>query len=257
MRRLLSILVLLFSAASASAEITICTEPDPPPWSYWVRDKDGRQTGEVAGAGLDLARSVFAALGDKVRIIANVPWARCLKRVETGEFDFVLDASFDPERTSRFVFSRHYGTLTPQIFMSASRPVDIRTTDDLKRFRGCGISGSGYGEYGLKESDLETSDVDYAALVKKLKAGHCDYFPEDLEWIAGYRMLGRDYLADPDLRHIAIKGTVPTTLHLMAGHNSRAAAMLKKVDAELDRLIDSGEAARIWAKHAGDLPYVP
>ncbi|QSI78623.1 substrate-binding periplasmic protein [Niveibacterium microcysteis] len=262
-RTLILILLLLLHlpaiaiAAPAERVIKVCADPDPPPWTYWVRDASGKKTDQFTGASVDLVRTIFNRLGVQVDFIGNVPWVRCLKLVETGEFDFAMDAYADAERAKRFAYSAHYNTLTPQVFFRRDKPLDIRSIADLKRYQGCGMIGASYAHYGLTPDDLDLGVTTYEAMIRKLKAGRCDYFVEELEVISGYKYLAQDYLRDPALAHASVADANPPAKHLIAAIGSPASKLLPKFNKELAAFIKSGAAAEIWQRHAPDLPYRP
>ncbi len=244
-------------AAPADGVVKVCADPDPPPWTYWTRDASGKKTEAFTGASVDLVRTIFNRLGVRVDFTGNVPWVRCLKLVEAGEFDYAMDAYADPERAKRFAYSAHYNTLTPQVFFRQDKPLEIRSVTDLKRYQGCGMIGASYAHYGLKPDDLDLGVTTYEAMIRKLKAGRCDYFVEELEVISGYKYLGEDHLRDPALAHAAVPNARAPAKHLIAALGSPAAKLLPEFNKELAAIIKSGAAADIWRRHAPDLPYKP
>lgn len=254
-----TVLLLLWGgwvAAQSAPPLTICADPDPPPWTYWKRDAQGQKTSEFIGSSVDLVRVVFSRLGRPITLVGEYPWARCLLMVEMGKMDFAMGAYYDDQRAKRFTYSTHYNTLTPQIYYRATHPVVIAQLGDLKKYRGCGMVGASYGHYGLSPTDLDLG-LGYDGLVKKLKAGRCDYFVEELEVIASYKMMGNDYLADPAIRHGPVPGAMAPAKHLIAAKGSAAAALMPQINATIEATIKSGEAVALWKKHAPDLPYQP
>lgn len=252
-----ALLILALLPAAPATAITVCADPDPPPWTYWVRDANNKPTKEFVGASVDLLREVFSRLKLPVRFVGNFPWSRCLHMVETGQIDFAMDAYYDEERARTFAYSIHYNTLTPQVFYRADNPLKIRSTDDLRRYRGCGMLGASYAHYGLRNENLDLGVNTYDGMVQKLLAKRCDYFVEEYEVIVGNRKLGRDYLANTPIRHAPVPGAEAPAKHLIAARNGEARKLLPKIDAELKKMIHSGTAARIWKKHAPEFPYKP
>lgn len=238
-------------------ELTICADPDPPPSVYWVRDAQGNKTPALTGFGVDLMNDAFTRLGLKVRWIGHYPWARCMKEVEEGRTDFAYGAYFSEERARRFAYSVPLRALTPQVFYTRDRPIDVRGKADLKRHAGCGLTGASYAHYDLGPTDLDTGVNTYAKLVTKLKLGRCAYFVEELEVIQRLKDIGQDLLADEELAHGPVPDATPPTTHLIAGKTAAAAARITELDAVLAQLIRSGEAARHWRRHSSSLPYKP
>ncbi|NVO05191.1 MAG: transporter substrate-binding domain-containing protein [Rhodoferax sp.] len=249
-------LLAICAHAAEPQTYSVCADPDPPPWTYWKRDAEGRKGREFIGSSVDTLRAAFAAIGKTVEFHGEYPWARCLAMVEGGQIDFAMDAYYDTARARRFAYSSHYNTLTPQLFFRANKPLKVANVMDLKNYVGCGMIGASYVHYGLAAEDLDLGSG-YDGLIKKLKAQRCDYFVEELEVIAGYQFIGTDYLADPEIRHGPVPGAKAPAKHLIAAKNSPGASLLPRLDAALAGLVKSGEAARIWKQHAGNLPYTP
>lgn len=252
-----AVALLMVSALSCAREVSICADPDPPPWTYWVRDKQNNKTTTYIGSSVETFTRVFERLGHRVKFIGNLPWARCLMMVQMGKVDFAMDAYYSPERAALFDYSHHYNTLTPQVFFRTQRPVAISTVVDLKKYRGCGMIGASYAHYGLSADELDLGVNTYEAMLAKLEAGRCDYFVEELEVIAGYKMLGRDLLADPGLQHHGVADASAPAKHLIAAKGGQASQLLPKVNATLDVMIQSGELAKIWNKFMPNAPFKP
>ncbi|TXH89312.1 MAG: amino acid ABC transporter substrate-binding protein [Rhodoferax sp.] len=244
-------LALLPLVGLAQGPVSVCADPDPPPWTYWVRDAQGNKGSTYTGFSVDVFSAVFRKLGREVRFIGDVPWSRCLKMVEAGEIDFAMDAYYSPERDKLFAFSRHYNTLTPQVFYRADSPVQVHNKADLQRYRGCGMLGASYAHYGLRSEQLDLGVNTYQGMIAKLKARRCDYFVEELEVIAGYKKLGVDHLGDKALRYKPVADAEAPAKHLIAARGSPAAALLPDIDKQLGALIASGEAVKLWKKHSG------
>lgn len=243
--------------AAWAQRVTVCGEPDPPPWTYWILDAKGKQTDVFVGASVDIVKAAFERIGYKVEFRGQYPWPRCLHMVEKGEIDFAMDGYYDADRAKRLAYSTHYNTLTPRIFYRPNAQPVINNLSDLKRYKGCGMHGASYAHYGLQPSDLDLGN-DYELMIQKLKINRCDYFVEELEVIGGYKLLGKDYLADTGLMHAPVPGAKAPAKHLLTALNGPAAKLIPQLNDAIADLIKSGEAAKAWKKHAGkDLPYVP
>jgi polar amino acid transport system substrate-binding protein len=236
------------SRAAAPLVVKVCVDAEPPPGAFWRRDAQGQKTTELVGASVEIVRAVFARMGKPVEIDGNFPWARCMAMAESGKVDFAMGAYFDAERAQRFAYTLPYATWTPQVFFRADRPLAINTVADLKRYRGCGMISATYEQYGLSAQELDLS-TGYDSLFRKLKAQRCDYFVDELEPILGYKLIGKDYLAEFDIRHQPVPGAVAPSSHLIAAKNGAAADMIPAYNAALTAIIKSGEAGRIWKKY--------
>lgn len=242
------------SVAHAADDKTLTACADPPEWTFMVRDAAGVVTRSHGSFSLDMLEAAASHLGRNVRLIV-LPWSRCLKQVEAGAIDFALGAYYTEERARRLSYTVPYSRGTPQVFYMRARPVHIEGMADLHRYRGCGLIAGSYGHYGLEAKDLDLGVNTYDKLITKLKLNRCDYFVEELEVIAGYKLIGQDYLSDPALTHGPVPDVRAPEAHLVAGLNSRGAALIPQLNTELQELIRSGQAAQLWRRHAGDIPY--
>ena len=259
LRRLSVSLAIAFALSHSawSQTVSICADPDPPPWTYWVRDAQGKQTDVFVGATVDIVRAAFQRMGTKVEFAGQYPWARCLLMVESGSIDFAMDGYYDAERAKRFAYSAHYNTLTPQVFYRPDRPVVLKSLNDLKKYKGCGMNGASYQHYGLNATDLDLG-IGYDRMIQKLQAKRCDYFVEELEVISGYRLSGKDYLGDSGIKHGPVPGAKAPAKHLLTAINGPNAKLIPRLDKAIAEVIKSGEAAKAWKKHAGnDATYYP
>ncbi|HTD03395.1 substrate-binding periplasmic protein [Undibacterium sp.] len=240
----------------SSETVSVCVDAEPPPWAYWKRDANGNKTRALIGSSVETVQAAFARIGKAVQFDGDMPWKRCLLMVEGGKVDFAMDGYFDAERARRFDYSIHYNTLTPQVFFRAADPLAINHVSDLRQHRGCGVTGASYAHYGLLPDELDLGSG-YDSLVRKLNARRCDYFVEELEIVSAYKMIGIDYLSDPSIRHAPVPGAKAPSKYLLTTKSGRGSKLLPQLNEALAALIKSGEAAAIWKRHSGSLPYLP
>ncbi len=252
-----AMLVLATAIATAQTRVTVCADPDPPPMVYWERDAGGAKTGRLIGFHVDMSRAAFERMGVQPTYIGDYPWARCLKLVEDGSVDFALGGFWDEDRARKFAFTRSYLRWTPQVFFDKRRPVTIGSAADLRKYRGCGVTGFSYAHYGLKPEDLDLGVTTFEQLLKKLELGRCDYFVEELETFRGMVIDGVDVLKRPNLGHAAVPGARAATTHLLARKGGPREALIPDIDRHLTTLIDSGQALAFWRRYLGNEPYRP
>ncbi len=234
----------------------LCAEPGKA--SVWFRRAtlaNGQPSSQLVGFSVDMLTAAFQKMGQPMKIRGDLPWTRCLALVQSGEVDFAFGAYYSEERARTLAYSKPYKTLTPQIFYTTRHPIQVRSIADLKRYKGCGLHGASYEHYGLGEHDLERGVTHISSLVAKLKAGRCDYFPEELETFQASPTDLALHLRDPALQHIGIEGATPPARHLVAAKGSAAAALLPAFDAQVAAMMKSGEFMQLWRKNAGDLPF--
>lgn len=244
------------SKSSAGKPLVFCAEPgDTSLWFRRAPPVDGKPSGQMLGFSPDMLTTAFKKMGRQVQMRGDLPWNRCLRLVQAGEVDYAFGAYFSEERAKTLAYSKPYKTLTPQIFFAARHPITIQTVADLKRYKGCGMHGASYAHYGLGENDLERGVATVTSLVAKLKAGRCDYFPEEIETFQHSPGTLGNYLSDPELLHTGLEGATPPARHLVAAKGSAAAALLPAFDAQVAAMMKSGEFMQLWRKNAGDLPF--
>lgn len=248
----LGLLVASLAAFGKPDAVTICSDPEPAPWAYWVRDPAGQRTARYTGFSVELVQKVFDRLGRPVRFITDMPWSRCLKQVAAGTIDFALDGYFDAERAKQVSASVSYNTLTPQIYSRRSAPVLATSAKDLAGLKGCGMAGASYVHYGLDARDLDTGVNSYARLIEKLRRGRCDFFVEEAEVVAGFKLSGLE-----DVRAAPAPWASPPSKHLLAAKTGPAADLLPDINRQIRLAISDGSAALLWRQHAPELPYRP
>ncbi|WIT11581.1 transporter substrate-binding domain-containing protein [Paucibacter sediminis] len=248
-------LAALCGSASSHAELSFCGDPDPPPSLYWVKDADGQRSTNVSGYAVELIRLALPA-GQEPRFI-GMPWARCLREVEQGRIDFAMGGYYDAERAKRFDYSRHYRSLTPQVFFRADAPLELASKADLRKYRGCGMASGSYAHYGLKAAELQISNSGYEGMIRMLLRGRCDFFVEELELISNFKYLGKDFLSIRELAHAELPDVDAPAAHLLTMKDGPAAGLLPEINAGIERLIRSGDARRLWLKHGGEMPFKP
>lgn len=242
--------------AQSHATVTICGDPNPAEWvtvtENVVREKDLIMVGYSA----KITKSAFLQMGIEVRLIGNLPWKRCLNEVQNGNIDFAMGAYFNEERAKVFDYSVHYNTLTPQIFYLKSNPVNVSQPGDLKHYRGCGIYGSSYMHYGIKNDDLDLG-AGYDSLIRKLHARRCDFFVEELEIIGSFKTIGKDVLNDSAIGHANVAWAVAPSRYLITAKGGKNSALLQQINETFEAMIKSGKAQTLWSAESGNVPYKP
>ncbi len=230
---------------------TVCADPSPAGWKA-----TSKVIGNPLGFSADIVQAAFDHMAKPVRFISDIPWKRCLHEVELGHIDFAMGAYLNDERIKIFTYSVHYNTLTPQIFFLRSKPLTVVHVSDLQRYRGCGLYGSSYQHYGLKSEQLDLGSG-YDSLARKLQAGRCDYFVEELEIINSFDRAGKSILSDPEILHSDVSEAMAPSRYLVTAKNGSAAAMLKEINEALEVIVKSGQAAQIWKNQEGEITYKP
>lgn len=247
----------LLSCAAAHAQpippLGICEgSPEWPPFTYFQR-VGGQPTRELTGFSVDVISTILKKADIAFRIDL-LPWRRCLREVAAGDhYQIALNATASPEREATYRLTRSYYQTTGHYFYSRQRHPDgltVQSVADLKRYKVCGLLGFNYSMYGLTSKEVEQASGDHADMLRRLQAGRCDLFVEQVEVMAGYRVTGRDLLADPDLAHQGVPGLPGTPFHMLVSRNApRSQALLTTLNAGLTELAQSHQLDRLWAQY--------
>jgi ABC-type amino acid transport substrate-binding protein len=237
---LLGLLGLLAGSAGAwgqtGAVLSACANHSPP----FMLFAHGEPVG---GFSLELLQALAKQMGRRLQV-SDLPWSRCLQYVKSGKLHLAIDAYDDAERRKTYLYSTAYHTLTPQVFYKAGSLLDalqIRDRKSLDRFRGCGVQDYTYAHYDLQASTLDLGAADDAKMLQKLKAGHCDYAVEELEFIVGGRSYTADWPDESDLKSIRPAWARGPQLHFVMGTGPAQGQALRT---ELDLAI-------AWAEKSG------
>ncbi len=237
------------SKPAATQEISLCAEPDFPPFMWFSRDENGKKSAtQVEGYTIEVMKEAFGRMNIKVRFEMSYPWNRCMEMVKLGEVDFGMDAYFDKDRAKFFKYSKPYRKLTPQVFfLKETTDFKITKKDDLKKYKGCGLLGYSYDHYGLSSKELDSGAKSYNSAIEKLKAKRCVYFPEEYEVLTGFKILNKDYLSEGDILSLPVPGVDAPKLHLIAGlKNHKALKLIEKINQQIQKLEKSGELDKIY-----------
>lgn len=251
------VLLLLGTGAHAEApvhELSVCDDGSEwPPYTYYLRDGEGRSTGVLTGFAVDVLQAIAQRDGVTVRLTL-LPWARCQMEVEHGRnFQMALNASYSDERERKYLLTQAYYSTTHYYFYSRRHARDgwpIHSLDDLARLQVCGVRGYNYAAYRLPPERLDMGARDFASVVTKLHAERCQVAVEKLEVVAGYRVTGKDLLADPDLGRAPIPGMPKGEFHMLVSRqHPQGAALRAWLDTGLKRLRDSGELQQLQRRY--------
>jgi polar amino acid transport system substrate-binding protein len=192
--------------------IAICDDENEwPPYSYYQRI-DGVKTSHLVGFAVDVVHYIFSR-HDVNYTIDLIPWSRCMAVASLGkEYGMVLNLSYNAERKRRFLLSRPYYATTSYYYYSRRnypKGLAIHALADLKKYRVCGIQGYNYEGYGMASGEVDQGARSFPALISKVKLGRCSLFVEKNEIMNGYAVIGKNYLADPDIGRAPIPGVKP------------------------------------------------
>jgi len=241
------LICLLAGAGAAGAQplLSACASHTPP-FVLFV------QGAPVGGFSYELLSQIATHMGRKLTV-SPLPWARCLQDVKSGAIDLAIDAYDDAERRKFYLYSAPYHTLSPQLFYKADSLLDalqIHTVRDLDRFKGCGVRDYSYAHYDLDAATLDRGAADDAKMLLKLKAGHCDYAVEELEYIVGGRSAIAHWPDESDLKSMRPAWAKGPQLHFLIGREHPGAeALLLEIDQAIAAAEKSGHTAALRKRY--------
>lgn len=253
MCRLLLILMLGLPAGRARAgTLGVCiADTDYPPFRYSRPDAEGRPYTE--GFHPALLDRLLAGGGWTYRVV-QLPARRCLQELERGERVQIFIGGYSDRRARDFLLSAPLDRIHFHYFYSRSRfpdGLDLPGRRALAGYRLCGIKGHNFEMFGLHPSELPTELADsFAGAFNMLRLQRCDLLPYNIEVIRGYRLVGEDFLADPDIRHQSLPDQ-PAGHHavMISRRYPQAAALRAHIDANLAALQASGEYAGLCRRY--------
>ncbi|MDF0732176.1 transporter substrate-binding domain-containing protein [Pseudomonas entomophila] len=246
MRALAGLALLLSSLPALAVEpVRYCDYPVYPPVSW----SDGKQ---VRGLAPTVVRELFARLGLPVEIVVLGNWKRCLLDAAEGQVDVVLAYSSD-QRDQGMRFSR-VPVLREEVavFYSRQRPVRFERLEDLANYRGGLLFGESYGpafdHFVARHQNIEwvsSSQQNFGKLVR----GRIDFVVQERrtgELLVEHLPGAADIQALP--RALSVD-----YLRVAVSRHSPLSQRMDEIDAQLQRMTDSGEIAR-WL-HESEVTY--
>lgn len=239
-------LLFLLSAASAMAaeKIRYCDYPIYPPISW----SDGKQ---VRGVAPSVVKNLFGRLGYEVEVVELDNWNRCVLDAAEGRVDVVL-AYQTTEREHSLVFSTPVLREEVAVFVNRQHPVNIERLQDLANYRGGMLFGESYGvdfdRFVAEHHNFErVSDsrqnfgklirgrIDFIVSERRTGQMRVETFPGAQDIVALPESFGVDYL------------------RIAVSRRSPVASRMPEVNAQLTRMVDSGEVDRLL--HESEVTY--
>lgn len=240
------------AAPAAGAALRACAaDLEYPPYLFSRRDgKDGPVTAQ--GLSADILQYALRKAGRSPAVIQRLPWLRCLKLAELGEFDVVLNVPTAQIDATPYLISASYAELHSIYFVSRrQRPngIAIGNLQDLRSFRMCGLRGNRYESYGVQTSDVDTGANNYVSLINKLHVGRCDLVVEKSEVVSGLLALDpqlRVLLTSPMVRAMPLPEDSPIGLHFAVSRlKPDSAYLVGQLDAGISELRHTGKI-KLW-----------
>ena len=225
------------NSAMATQTVRYCDYPVYPPISW----SDGNH---VRGLAPSVVKNLFGQLGYEVEVVVLGNWKRCLLDAAEGRVDVVLAYS-SAQREQSMVFST-VPVLREEValFINRQHPVKFERLEDLANYRGGLLFGESYGvdfdRLVAQHQNIEWVS-DSGQNFGKLMRGRIDF-------ITSERRTGELYVENlPGAQDIVAlpKALSVDYLRVAVSRKSPLAKRMPEIDAQLKRMIDSGEVERM------------
>ena len=205
-----------------------------------------------SGYSVEHFKGIAKSMG-QTATIRQMPWARCLREVAAGKIDIAVDAYDDAERRTKFLYSKPYYTLTPQVFLRISKiggDALPKSAAELSKFNGCGVHEYTYEHYGLDAKRLDRGAKSIKLMFQMLQAGRCDYAVEELEYVMGGRQTATEWPDESSLRSYRPDWAKAPQIHYLVGRSHPHGKMLQTaVNQAIDSMEKSGETKALRAAY--------
>jgi polar amino acid transport system substrate-binding protein len=227
-----------------------------PPYTYMERKK-GLKTNTVVGYDIDVLKEILHPLG--IGVLVEMPsWKRCLFKTKArGGYDVALSASHSRERAETFLMTEPYYVMHSHYYYDKRKfpgPSPAKTLEDLAKLGNiCGLNGYNYEGMGISNDRIDRGAKDFPAVIGKTMAGRCAAFLARKEILLGFKSIGIDLLADPNLASAPVPGAKPDAFYMLISRNYDHAEVLKVIlNDGFKRLRKSGRLDALFAKHTGN-----
>lgn len=129
----------------------------------------------LQGFTVDVVKYVFRNKGN-VKFV-KLPWKRCLRMLDGGQLDLVMDGSKNSDRLQKYLFSDQLYHLDSVFFYNRfryPRGLSIKNIAEVGRYTLGGISGFNYLMYPFDVSKVQKGAANIQALLEMLKYNRFD-----------------------------------------------------------------------------------
>jgi len=236
--------------AELPQHIPVCDDnAEWPPYTY-LPLVHGKKSAWPTGYAVEYLQRILSAR--KVHFTLDlIPWRRCLREVERGQYALLLNSADNAERERSYLVAKPYYATTLVYFFdqARSKPV-INTAADLHKLHLCGVRDYNYAAFGLSASDMDTEADSPVSALLKMKKGRCDAVPERLEVVLGYQSMGAISLQARAIGYERVPGLAPSTFHMMVSRNlPYSAELLSVLNEGIDEMNKSGVATELAIKY--------
>ena len=228
------------AASSAEKVLRVGTTADFAPFEF--QDADGK---DYQGFDMDLIRAVGKEMGYKVEI-QNLNFDGLIPSLETGNVDLVVSGmSINDERKAKVLFSEPYYKSGLTIVVKKDNTA-INAFKDLTGKKVAVQIGTTSAEEVRKLPNVEVKEFNSSAdTFMELKAGGVDAVVND-------RPVNDYYIVKSGETGVRSLDELLSSEDYGIALNKKDAELQKKIDAALEKLKQSGEYDKIYAKWFGE-----
>ncbi len=247
----------VMSVATASAQtVKICDdEAGWPPYVYNPIENGAANTSKIEGAAVDFMAAVLEDAGID-HTIELLPWKRCLKEVADfgsgGDFEAFSNGSYNEERLKIYYITKPiYETNSGLFYSEAKFPngLDLKSVDDAKKYKMCGVFGYNYENWNMTNDDLDTSAKTTEQALKKVEAGRCDAVLSSIEPVIGSAAIGKPIVPE-GVKAQKFDFMDDLSFHIYIAKSSpRGEKLRDKIDASIDKLRGDSTHEQIFSKY--------
>lgn len=244
-------------AADKIKSIKVCDDNGEwPPYNYYEL-KDGKKTEKLVGYAVDVLHEIMTRNKISYELVM-LPWKRCLDNAKNNSENvaMVLEFSKNADREKEYIFPKPFYNTNSTVFFDKKKYKDglkIASLANLKKYKGCGLAGYNYKDYGLNESDLDMGAKSIDQVAKKVKEDRCDFFIEKLEVVAGFEKTGgAKVVSDPEMGYEKLTMVPPSPFYMGISRKYPHAKELEEIiNSGLDALEKDGTLKKLEKKWVG------
>ncbi|AXE31933.1 hypothetical protein DK842_19755 [Chromobacterium phragmitis] len=227
------------------------SDADFPPYVFTASSGESG-VAQDTGLAINVLQRALRRAGLEPAAVQRLPWKRCREMVAHGQLDIAIDVPTRELDPARFLATDAYATVHHLYFYSRRKHPDaapLRSPDDLKRFRACGLFGSNLTALGAAPSRQDTGAKNVRSAIAKVAEDRCDVFIEFKEVIDNLSQRDaalRDAINQPGLARAELPGEAPAGLHFeFTPATKDGVALRQSFNATIRDLTRNGEMERM------------
>jgi polar amino acid transport system substrate-binding protein len=240
--------------------IHICDDgAEWPPFVFFDRDHGKIDKTKAVGALIDMYNVMFKDMNMSYKIDL-IPWKRCTYLVSHyGEAKkyVIFPGLYSKKRAKILYISKPIYTTHQVIWYSSKKftkkEILNKVKNDINSLNICDVNGYNTAFYHTllnvdKNKKINQSAKTQCAVLHKISYGRCDIMVASKEAILGYQMIGKCDIPK-DIKYIPYETLSQSKFRLFISKEyPKGKELLEKINAEIDKLQNSGEREKILNK---------